>query len=303
MKISMFSNNGSMNNINKQQQANNSKVAFKAVYLEDSVDLGQAAEKGYPARFLKKDALLINEIAQKYPNQDCFIRRGHGGYPKLEFREKPPVVQGFTSGLLGEYKTKIDSKNEDYPCVPLILKDGSPINQIIGLPSYISLNPSLPYTIKAGFELHKKLLAKRDEIMELMGMTDEVNLGKSNIMEIAHNEIKEYEEAVTRYLLESAYLVLSDKPNAEDIYNSDIPRVQQLLTQKRKLDLTTSVANQKAPKEQNEVDICEEAVTIYRTRAAEETEAKRGSGKKVVSNAEAIDTLSKTMLSKNLTLK
>lgn len=295
--------NNSIGKINKQQN-NNPKVSFGAVYLENSVDLGSCAEKGYPAQFLKKDALLINEIAQQFPNQDCFIRRGHGGHPKLEFREKPPVVQGFTSGVFGEYKTRIDSNDENYPCIPLILKDGSPLNQIIGLPSYISNNPSLPTTIKAGFELHKKLLAARDEILTQIGATDEINLG-GDIMKRAYEEIKEDEDAVTRYLLETALLTLSDKPTAETIYQSDLPKGQQILSERRRLDLVTSIGKREIPKENKEIDICEKAKTYCNTRNAEAEEKRklRGEQKVKKSNAEIVDELTKFMLTNDLTLK
>ena len=122
-------------------------LSFKGIYLEDITDVGNSKDGIFPARFKKEDALLLNKIAQAYPNQDCFIRKGLGSKPRLEFREKPPEVQVFSATLFDQYKVDIDPNDEEYPCVPLIIPpDGedSNLSFIIGVPSSISTNPSLP---------------------------------------------------------------------------------------------------------------------------------------------------------------
>lgn len=251
---------------NNSFSADKKNVSFKGIYVEDIVDLGDVAEQGFPATFLKKDALLLNEIAQEYPNQDCFIRKGFGGMPRLEYREKPPVVQNFSASVFKQYNISIDPDDKDYPAEPLLLYGDSPLNRMIGMTSYISLNPSLPYTVKAGFELHKKLLEKKQQIMEVVGKTDSVDLGEETLVEKAHNAIADVEEAVKRYLLEAAYIALTDRASASQIYASNYPKVQSRLDAKRTLDLTTSVAKQPvadsaAAKEK--VDICEVAMKMY----------------------------------------
>lgn len=271
MKISAISNaynSFTQNKINKnknqnQKTSNPNNVSFKGVYVEDIVDLGDVAEPGFPAKFLKKDALLLNEIASYYPNQDCFIRKGYGGMPRLEFREKPPVVQNFSASVFKQYNIEIDPNDKNYPSVPLLLYGDSSLNRVIGMTSYISLNPSLPYTVKVGFELHKKLLEKKQQIMEVIGRSDSVDLGEENITEKAHAAIADIEEAVKRYLLETAYLALTDRASASQLYASNYPKVQSRLDAKRTLDITTSIAKLPAPDPQDKVDICEVAMKLY----------------------------------------
>ncbi len=261
MKISSVSNvvNNLSRNIKKQ-----SLPSFKGIYVEDIVDLGDVAEHCSPAKFLKKDALLLNEIAQYYPNQDCFIRRGYGGMPRLEYRERPPVVQNFQANVFGQYNIDVNPKDKDYPCVPLLLYGESTLNRMIGMTSYRSLNPSLAYTVKAGYELHKKLIEKKNQIMGVIGRGDDVDLGEETLTEKAHKAIADVEEAVKRYLLESAYVALSDPATASQIYASNYPKVQTRLDAKRTLDLTTSTAKQ--PQSQpsvDNIDICELAMKMY----------------------------------------
>ncbi len=272
MKISAISNvfnqvkskTNSPNNTNNQRNKNN--VSFKGIYVEDIVDLGEVAESGLPAKFLKKDALLLNEIAQDYPNQDCFIRKGYAGLPRLEYREKPPEVQNFTASIFKQYNVSINPDDRDYPCEPLLLYADSNLNRMIGMTSFISLNPSLPYTVKAGFELHKKLLEKKYQIMEVIGRSDSVDLGEETLVQKAHKAIADVEEAVKRYLLEASYAALTDRASASQIYASNYPKVQSRLDEKRKLDLTTSTA--KLPRINPEdatkkIDICELAMKNY----------------------------------------
>ncbi len=269
MKISSISNIYNSFSQNKKINANNtaSKPSFKGIYVEDIVDLGSVAESNTPPRFLKKDALLLNEIAQEYPNQDCFIRKGRAGLPRLEFREKPPEVQLFTETIAKQYKTSIDPNDKDYPVEPLILYADSRLNRFIGMTSFISLNPSLPYTVKVGFELHKKLLEKKFQIMEVLGKGDNVDLGEESLTKKAHEAIEDVETAVTRYLLEASYAALTDRASASQIYASNYPKVQSRLDAKRKLDLVTSIA--KRPEldveemKKNKIDICELAMKNY----------------------------------------
>ncbi len=270
MKISSISNiynSFSQNKVNNQNNNQASKPSFKGIYVEDIVDLGSVAESNTPPRFLKKDALLLNEIAQEYPNQDCFIRKGRAGLPRLEFREKPPEVQLFTETIAKQYKTTIDPNDKDYPVEPLILYADSRLNRFIGMTSFISLNPSLPYTVKVGFELHKKLLEKKFQIMEVLGKGDNVDLGEESLTKKAHEAIEDVETAVTRYLLEASYAALTDRASASQIYASNYPKVQSRLDAKRKLDLVTSIA--KRPEldveqmKKNKIDICELAMKNY----------------------------------------
>lgn len=271
MNISSLSNaiSSRLNpNINTTESKKNvSKPSFKGIYIEDSVQLGSASKGNFPPRFLKKDALLLNEIANEYPNQDCFIRTGHLGLPRLEFREKPPVVQVFNHSYTDKYRSDINPEDTDYPCEPLIIYPDSAYNRIIGMTSNISLNPSLPYTIKVGFELHKKLLEKKYQIMDIIGKTDSVDLGEDSLIKKAHEAIKDDELAVTRYLLESAYSALTDKASGRQIYESNVPRVQTALDAKRRIDLTTSIAKQPELNieelRKNRKDICEIAVKNF----------------------------------------
>lgn len=268
MKINLISN--ANNSFSRKSVQTNShaqnKVSFKSIYVEDSVKLGEASQQSFPAKFLKKDALLLNKIASAYPNQDCFIRKGYAGLPKLEYREKPPEVQSFSKGVFGQYTTNVNPNDPDYPTVPLLLDGKSNVNSMIGIPSYISLNPSLPYTVKAGYELHKKLIQKKYQIMEAIGKTDGVVLGEQTLTQKAHEAIRDVEVAVKRYLLESAYLALGNRASASQLYASNYPKVQSALDAERTLDLTTSVAKQSELKkvmEDSDVDICDFAIKKY----------------------------------------
>ncbi|MBQ9245867.1 hypothetical protein IJ182_06340 [bacterium] len=283
--------NSNSNNIEKT--VNSCSPAFKSLYIENNVDLGNVcAEKGEP-KFLAKDYYMLNEIANLYPYQDCFIRCGNFRYPRLEFREKPPEVQVFNNTISNQYKVEFNPKDKDYPIVPLLLYDDDISNTFIGLPSYISINPSLPYTVKAGYELHKKMIEKKYEILELIGKNDEsgYDIGDDTIMERAHKEIEDIELAVTRYLLEAAYAGLTDKQSAKQLYASEYPKIQSRLTLKRMNDLTTSVAKQdkKSAKDigLEERDICEFAMKHFPD--SEE-------------NRKAIKKLKEYMFSHNITL-
>ena len=83
----------------------------------------------------------------------------------------------------------------------------------------------------------------------------------------AHKAIEDVEIAVIRYLLESAYAAVSDRASAQQIYESNYPKVQSRLDAKRKLDLVTSTA--KRPEvnleklDSEKVDICELAMRNF----------------------------------------
>lgn len=260
-------NSFSQNIINK----NNKKadLSFGSIYVESTVELGRAAESSrFPPKFTKRDALLLNEIAQLYPNQDCFIRSGHANYPRLEFREKPADVQIFSTTLGERYKTEINPNNEEYPCVELLLtKEDRTANRIIGMQNFIATNPSLAFTISAGFEVHKKLLEKKYEILQYIGQGDDFNIGRKDVDERAHQAVKDIEIAVKRYLMESAYAALKDRASAEQIYASNLPKVQTRLDANRMLDLTTSVANRVPVFDEeltkDRMDICQVATSTY----------------------------------------
>ncbi len=103
--------------------------------------------------------------------------------------------------------------------------------------------------------------------MEIVGKNDEVDLGEESIIQKAHKAIEDVEVAVTRYLMECAFVALKDRASAEQIYASNYPKVQSRLDAKRTLDLITSVAKQPQinPEDikNNKVDICELAVQNY----------------------------------------
>ena len=266
MKLSSV-NNFSITKDNKQSSndKNMKNQSFKGIYIDGATNLGAVKKQNRPAIFLKKDSLMLNEVAQKYPNQDCFIRRGYLGLPRLEYREKPPEVQVFDADVAKRYKIAIDTIDPEYPCMPLIIYPESDLNAIIGVPSFVSTNPSLAYTVRAGFELHKKLLEKKFQIMDIIGSNDSVDFGNETIMEKAHKAVEELEVAITRYLVDCAYAVLKDRPSAKQIYESDYLKIQTVLDSKRKYDLTTSVASQKMVEvdNDNDVDICEYVMKNY----------------------------------------
>ena len=266
------------NSTNKEKQNNN--VSFKAIYVEDIVDLGDAAAGRFPTEFLTSDALLLEEIAQQYPYQDCFILAGRAKMPRLEYRERPVEVQLFSTSIFKPpYTVSIDPQDNEYPTEPLILYDNSRLNRMIGVPSFISLNPSLPFTVKAGFDLHKKLIEKKYQIKEALGRSDAVDLGAESLIKRAHKEIEDVESAVTRYLLASAYTALTNRASAKQIYESDYPKVQGRLDAKRKLKLVTSITKlpeiTKEDIKDEKVDICDIAMKLYPNMQENKAEIKK----------------------------
>ncbi|MBQ8886377.1 MAG: hypothetical protein IJY61_01580 [Candidatus Gastranaerophilales bacterium] len=268
MNISSISN--FKNSFPKVNRANNKSkdVSFGSIYVERNVDLGRTADSRFPPKLNRRDELLFNEIAQLYPNQDCFIRRGYSNYPRLEFREKPASLQVFTPTLADQYKIDIEPRDEENPCVELLLTKSDKIsNRIIGLQNYIAMNPSLAFTISAGFEVHKQMLDRKYTLLQLIGNGDEVDLGGKTVSEAAYEEIKPIEIAVKRYLLECAYAAIKDRASAAQIYGSNLPKVQTRLEANRKLDLTTSVADRVPVLDEeltkDRIDICEVATVTY----------------------------------------
>ncbi len=265
MKISSAAssaNISSLNECNKTVKNVNKKAgnsfSFKAIYVENDVRLGNAALSHTKPKFLYRDALLLNDIASMYPNQDCFIRSDKSHYPRLEYREKPPEVAIFYENYSKSYEQDILPKDKTYPCVPLILYPESKLSDFIGVPSSRSYNPSLPYTIKAGYEVHKKIMEKKYQIMDVIGPVDYFDLGEQTVIDKAHDAIEDVESSVTRYLMECAYTSLTHQNESEQFYASNIPQVQTWLNTKRRIDLTTPTAKQPvAPHSEDRKDICE----------------------------------------------
>ena len=129
------------------------------------------------------------------------------------------------------------------------------------------MNPSLAFTISAGFEVHKKMLEHKYALMQLIGNGDEVDLGGKTVSEAAYEHIRPVELAVKRYLLECAFAALKDRASASQIYASNLPKVQTRLEANRKLDLTTSVADRVPVFDEeltkDRIDICEVATRTY----------------------------------------
>ena len=252
--------------------SNSKQPSFKGIFLEDMICLGRVSADKHRSKFQKKDALLLQEIASLYPNQDCFIMAGKDSLPCIAYREKPIALQKFTRNIVGQNAISIDPEDSEYPIIPLIIYPDEPdidlrrknLSLIFGVPSYISINPSLPYTVKVGYELHKQLLEKKYQILKVVGQNEHIDLGTSSIAEKAHESIECVENAVTRYLLESAYEALTDRVTAGQLYASNYTKVQNTLQNKRDIDLTTPLSKQyQELKNPYEVDICEKALETY----------------------------------------
>jgi hypothetical protein len=163
-----------------------------------------------------------------------------------------------------QFNTSIDPEDKNYPVEPLLLYPDSLLTRFFGVTSYISLNPSLPNTVKVGYELHKRLLKKQYQILEIIGKTDKIDLGEDSVIQRAHKEIEEDESAVTRYLLECSFAALTDRASASQIYESNYPKVQTRLEAKRKYDVTTCKETQPLPpKSEKPKDVCDLAMKYY----------------------------------------
>ena len=154
MKISPacnFNNKKVINNSNVNNRAKQSNnVSFKSIYLENDVDLGHYKANDIPAKFHHLDNMLLHEIEQEYPYQDCFIRKGFADFPRLEFREKPIGISNIIPKEDGGYKILMaDEEDPNYELTELLLyKDKvesthkkPELSTIIGLPSRYSTNP------------------------------------------------------------------------------------------------------------------------------------------------------------------
>ena len=275
MKISQvcnFNNKNITNNWNGKNKAKQNNVSFKSIYLENDVDLGHYKANDIPARFHQLDNMLLHEIEQEYPYQDCFIRKGFADFPRLEFREKPITIKNFEFGENGSYKiTMPEETNENFELTELLLyKDRESnthrrpeLSTIIGLPSRYSTNPSLTYTIKMGFECHKKVMEKKYQILDIVGRNDEMSLGDDSVITKAHKAMEETEISVLRYLCECALTTLSNKVESKKALRSTFPKIKTTLNEKRKHDLVTCVDLQKKTDRGGTEDLCTKLVETY----------------------------------------
>ena len=300
MKISPTTNNfykSIKNNLNiTSQKKHQQNVSFKSIYVEDITDIGNYKDGSFPAKFTKKDALLLHEIENEYPNQDCFIKKGYQFLPSLEFREKPIDIPFFKDSMNGLYTFGFDPNDPEYETVEMLLykeKGKEPykiphLNFILGVTSEKLTNPSLQYTIKMGMECHKKVMEKKYQLLEVLGKNEEVSLGDDSLIGKAHNAIEDYEVAALRHLLECAYIALTDKASIRKIYESNNLQIKTILENKRKFDLVTSTDKQpRIAKEPKSEDICQQLTTTYPN---------------TIENIERILELSKYMSEKGVTL-
>lgn len=283
MRISsVFINRGYfVNNQVKKKQVNLSDkaknmqpVSFKRIYKSADVsllrndELSLEEENQIPTR----DGYLLNELASLYPNQDCFIMSGSGGYPCLFFREVPPVVQVFNSQEKNKLSFELKLNDEQYPFVPLILYPDNPkycdkrpeMNAIIGCPPKYSTNPSYIYTIQVAYEVHKKLMEKKYQILNALGKNEHYDFGTDEtIMDKAHKEIEDVENAATRYLLECALISTDDKIIKNTEYEDSFSKIKEKLDLKRIADLTTSIAEQPMIDTSKRVNLCKMITELY----------------------------------------
>ena len=92
MNISSISNSINSTFLNrKKNMENNSqaKPSFKGLYIEDIVDLGEVAEKTSLQTIIKKDALLLNEIAKSCKLQEVPLEVATKRNPNIYSSSKP----------------------------------------------------------------------------------------------------------------------------------------------------------------------------------------------------------------------
>ena len=259
MKISAVSNSINVvrnRNIRNLKQNNNTlnkktSASFKGIYIEDNVNLGLGGKRNIPPTFELKDALMLDKVAKEYSNQDCFIKGGNKGYPYLEYREKPPEVQVFNHTLSDVFRIDIDHRPSEYPFQPMLLKKDSGYAKFIGLPTYKTDAPSLPYTVKAGFELHKNIMDKKYKVLELIGDNDGYDIGKESIESRSYADVTDMESSLLRLLIELAY----DNLQPEKVFKKDYAHNYVLdlekLNNARIYDLSTTYSAR--PPEEKEV--------------------------------------------------
>lgn len=279
MNISSFA--GSINpfvknNIQTKKQNNTS---FKSIFINSSVVASQETRNEPLYSFLPKNALALNKISYSYPNQDCFITKGHSDRPALLFREKPPKVAVYSDTPFREISVKFDKDEQPYEPIPLILyplddyelddyflNDYKFINLFIGLCSSSSPTPSLELTVKSGYELHKKLIERKYKIEDKIGNSDMVDFGGPTILDKSHKAIEEDEIAVTRFLMECAYLFFAERAEGNKFHGNTYLRTLVELIEERKYDLTTSLAKQMKNSKSSELDkfdICDIATKSF----------------------------------------
>lgn len=254
MKISPLA--GSTNPYVKNNNKVNNNTSFKSIFINSSV-IATRSNVGVPLHtFLPKDSIVLNKISYAYPNQDCFITRGDNDRPALLFREKPPEVTVYNDTATRERCIRFDKDDETYRAVPLILypsddegnkdyflNNFKSINRILGLCPFNSQNPSLKYTVKIGYELHKALMEIKYQLEEAVGSCDVIDFGGPNILDKAHKAMEELEIAVTRLLLEFAYFQFSNERPQYEIPDLSDLRVLVTLQEERKQDLRTNLFN------------------------------------------------------------
>lgn len=263
MEISSVSNNLKFDTQNKNNK-NNKSVSFGSIYLDSKSYIGLISETLNPPKFPIKDELLFNELAQLYPNQDCFIKSAPNGQPVLQYREKPVGLQVFDISLGDRYSFSINPDEENNPCIELMLTSSDTIaTQVLGYQNEMYNNPSLVNTIKAGFEVHKKLLEKKLMFMKEIGKGDIPSLGPKSIDELSHDLVRDVELAVKRYLLESAFSSIFETISAHQRYGKESERIQNKLERNRNLEMTTSATDRPLFLDEeftlNKVDICKES--------------------------------------------
>ncbi len=268
MKVSSVSNNFSFDTLSKNNQNKKSNVSFGTIYIDSDAYIGLSSLNLNPPKFPLKDELLFNELAQLYPNQDCFIKKGNENCPILEFREKPLDVQPFKVTLSDRYEFSINPEEEEYPCVELLLTKNSPPSHIvIGQLGIHENQRSLLNTIRAGFEVHKKLMENKLKFLSELGKGDRPSLGPKSVDELSHDLVADLEMSVKRYLFESAYSSVFKKFTPTQLYGSESTRIEARLQHNRNLELTTSATDRPLFLDKEftitKTDICKDAMELW----------------------------------------
>lgn len=268
-------NNSVKNNFEQKSDvfvSSDKKTSFKGLYVDKDITLGRLCSGDFPSEFLSKDSLVLREIAALYPNQDCFIIKGKDGIPALTYREAPIDIMRFSDSLSGLYNISVEPVDNKYPAIPLILYPDLPeyqyklpgINKMLGVTSRFSYNPSLPYTVKVGYDLHKRVMDKKSQIMGVVGENDYIDLGSRTVADKAHESIEDTETAVTRYLMEAAFKTLNDRDKGVEPDGTNYPKPENKLKRNRNKDLITSLEDRpQNVKNPYAVDICDDAERMY----------------------------------------
>ena len=212
-------------------------VSFKNIYVDEDVRIGYFAKSETPPVFTETDSLILNEIAMQYPNQDCFIRSGKDRLPRLEFREKPKQIPSLK--VYGQrYATQaIDREDPNNACVQLLVYPNSIYSGLFSTTSSFSFIPSLPHTVKTGFELHKKYLEKKYMILDSIGKTGRIDFGKEKLLDRVYEETESTEVSFHRYLVENAALALFNRDKSKQRFDAVYPKMEAKLEEKEKKDM------------------------------------------------------------------